>query len=84
MAQDYLMNILMINPKNVTVYHMMESPRNYNPLITNFKGGFQSDEERDVAMTKASFEDIALVRDYTKISGTAQNILRRKQLKTIQ
>lgn len=84
MAQDYLMNVLMISPKNVTVYHMMETPRYCNPLITNFKGGYQSDEEKDTAMTKASFEDIALVRDYTKISGTAQNILRRKTLKTIQ
>lgn len=84
MAQDYLMDILMISPQNVTVYHMFDSPRNCNPLISNIKGGFTSDEKRDAAMTKASFEDIALVRDYTKISGTAQNILRRKQLKTIQ
>lgn len=82
MAQNYLMDIVFLDPSKVTVYHMMESPRNINPRITNTKGGFQSDEERDAAMTAASAHDIALVRDNTKNSGTAQNILRRHMLKT--
>ena len=82
MAQNYLMDILCIDPSRVTVYHMMDSPRNINPKITKTKGGYQSDDERDSAMTMASSKDIALVRDIKKNSGTAQNILRRHTLKT--
>lgn len=82
MAQNYLMDIVGLDPSKITVYHMLESPRNINPRITKTKGGFKSDEERDAAMTAASFKDIALVRDNTKNSGTAQNILRRYLLKT--
>ena len=82
MAQNYLMDIVGLDPSKITVYHMLESPRNINPRITQTKGGFKSDEERDAAMTAASFKDIALVRDNTKNSGTAQNILRRYLLKT--
>jgi hypothetical protein len=77
MAQDYLVDILGVEPDRVIVYHMFDSPRNYNPRITNFKGGFNTDDERDEAMTKASFQDIAMVRDCNKLSGTAKNILRR-------
>lgn len=77
MAQDYLVNILKIDPSRITVYHMMEAPRNINPLITKTKGGYQSDEERDAAMTMASCDDIAYVRKGKETSGTAQNILRR-------
>ena len=80
MAQNYLMDVLNIEPERVTVYHMFDSPRNINTKITQTKGGFKTDEERDSAMTANSFEDIAFVRDYSKISGTAQNILRRKLL----
>jgi hypothetical protein len=80
MAQNYLVDILGIDPKRITVFHMFESPRNINPKITSTKGGFKSDEERDAAMTASSFKDIAFVRDYTKISGTGQNILRRHKL----
>lgn len=77
MAQDYLVDILGVEPYRVIVYHMFDSPRNYNPRITNFKGGFNTDDERDEAMTKASFKDIAMIRDCNKLSGTAKNILRR-------
>ena len=80
MAQNYLLDVVCIEPERVTVYHMLESPRNCNKLVKNLVGGFTSDEERDAAMTNASFEDIAFVRDHTKLSGTAQNILRRYQL----
>ena len=81
MAQNYLMDALKIDPNRVTVYHMFESPRNKNEKITNTKGGFTTDEERDAAMTNASSKDIAFVRDNTKISGTGSNILRRYMLK---
>lgn len=83
MAQNYLIDVIGIDPSRVTVYHMFDAPRNINPSITKTKGGFQSDEERDAAMTNASVKDIAFVRDITKISGTAQNILRRKKLQTL-
>lgn len=83
MAQNYLMDTIMLDPSRVTVYHMFESPRNKHELITKTVGGFKSDEERDAAMTNASIKDIAFVRDITKISGTAQNILRRKKLQTL-
>lgn len=81
MAQNYLMDSLMIDPSRVTVYHMLEAPRNKNEKIIKTKGGFKNDEERDAAMTMASSKDIAFVRDHTKISGTGSNILRRYLLK---
>lgn len=77
MAQNFLVDELSLEPERVTVYHMSEMPRNINPKIKNTVGGFISDEERDMAMTANSFRDIAFVRKHTKISGTAQNILRR-------
>ena len=80
MAQNYLMDIIGLNPDNITVYHMLESPRNYNPQIKKFKGGFKTDDERDEAMTNASNFDIAFVRNVDKISGTGKNILRRNKL----
>ena len=80
MAQDFLIDILGVEPERVTVYHMFESPRNVNPKVTNFKGGFTTDSERDTAMTNASFKDIAFVRNNKVMSGTAENILRRFML----
>lgn len=80
MAQNYLMEVVGLDPENITVYHMFDSPRNCNPLIKKFKGGFKSDDERDEAMTKASSFDIAFVRDNNIISGTGKNILRRNKL----
>lgn len=77
MAQDFLIQ-QNVNPNNITVYHMLDNPRNINPNITNTIGGFKTDEERDAAMTKNSKYDIAFIRNHTKLSGTAQNILRRK------
>lgn len=62
---------------NVTVFHMLDAPRN-NPGFQT-RGGFKSDEERDVAMTLASTEDIAWVRPGRERSGTGRNILRRKE-----
>lgn len=80
MAQNYLVDILGVDPDRITVYHMLDAPRNINPKIKNTVGGFESDRERDAAMTAASSDDIAFVRDNTKISGTAENILRRHML----
>ena len=80
MAQNYLIDALGIEPDRITVYHMFEAPRNIHPKIKNTVGGFESDAERDAAMTAASVDDIAFVRDNTKISGTAENILRRHML----
>lgn len=77
MAQNYLINDLQIEPERITVYHMFTNPRNANEQIVNFVGGFESDEDRDAAMTKDSLFDIAFIRDHTQLSGTAQNILRR-------
>lgn len=80
MAQNYLIDVLGVEPERITVYHMLEAPRNINPKIENTVGGFESDRERDTAMTYASSDDIAFVRDNRKISGTAENILRRHML----
>jgi hypothetical protein len=83
MAQNYLVDVVCLDPSRITVYHMLEAPRNCNPAIKNLVGGFNSDEERDAAMTNNSFEDIAFVRDCNKLSGTGQNILRRYLLKQL-
>ena len=82
MAQNYLLDVLRIDPNNITVYHMFDKPRNVNDKVVNLVGGFTTDDERDEAMTNASSNDIAFVRDVKKNSGTAQNILRRHMLKT--
>lgn len=79
MAQNYLVDDLKINPDQITVYHMSDSPSNINSKITNTVGGFETDEERDAAMTLASKYDIAFVRNHTELSGTAQNLLRRNR-----
>ena len=80
MAQNYLVDEAKIDPSRITVYHMFTEPRHCNSKITNLVGGFKTDDERDEAMTKASVEDIAFVRDCNKLSGTAKNILRRHLL----
>ena len=68
-----------ICPKDrVTVYHMLDSPRN-NAGGFRTVGGFKSDEERDAAMTSASTEDIAWVRPGKEMNGTARNLLRRRE-----
>ena len=80
MAQNYLLDELNVEPNQVIVYHMFETPRNVNPKVIKTIGGFENDEERDSAMTANSSKDIAFVKDHTKLSGTAQNILRRMLL----
>jgi len=62
--------------RKVTVYHMLSSPRNLAAPF-NVMGGYQSDTERDAAMTAASDKDIAWVRPGRETSGTAKNLARR-------
>lgn len=64
----------------VCVFHMMVRPRhNIGNFPTRF--GYQSDEERDAAMTAASDADIAWVRPGREKSGTAKNLARRARWK---
>ena len=60
---------------SVTVFHMFEKPR-FNAGFPT-KGGYQSDDERDAAMTAASDADVAWVRPGREKSGTARNLERR-------
>lgn len=76
MAQDYLVNII-DDLSKITVYCYGTQPKNINPDIIYIKNGFEDDREKDIAMTKASFKDIAIVRDPKVWSGTGENILRR-------
>lgn len=77
MAQNYLIDELNVHPDRITIYHMFDEPRNINSKIMHTVGGFESDEERDAAMTMNSGHDIAFVKTHQVLSGTAQNILRR-------
>lgn len=77
LAQKYLI-MNGIDPDKVTIYHMLDKPRN-TQLGYKLKGGFKSDEERDAAMTAASDYDIAWVRPGREQSGTANNLIRRKK-----
>lgn len=78
MAADYLWSLRLTNPDiKVTVFHMFDAPR-YNPGFPT-QGGYQSDDERDSAMTEASDADIAWVRSGREKSGTAKNLARRKK-----
>ena len=63
----------------ITVYYC-ETPEMVNPKVKNLVGGFKTLDEKDEAMTNASFEDIALVRDCNELTYTAKNILRRYSL----
>jgi hypothetical protein len=73
MAQAFLKRL---GCESVTVFHMFGKPRNN---IGGFRtaSGFTSDEERDVAMTSASTEDLAWIRPGREKSGTAKNLARR-------
>ena len=62
--------------RRVTVYHMFDNPR-YCGFNYATVGGYQTDEERDAAMTAVSNADIAWVRPGRENSGTAKNIQRR-------
>jgi hypothetical protein len=66
---------------NVTVYHMLESARNNSGPFKTI-GEFETDLERDSAMTADSDYDIAWVRPGREKRGTAKNIKRRLLLNT--
>lgn len=82
MAANFIANYIKENtddtecpPCILCIYHMVSEPR--------FRvGGFETDRDRDSAMTNASSEDIAFIRSKSKWdSGTAENILRRHTMK---
>lgn len=68
-------------PEKVTVYHMSNEPMFLGCPDFKTIGGFLTDEERDAAMTKDSDEDIAFVKPGRRNSGTAQNLVRRHELR---
>lgn len=72
--------LLSIWTKNVTVYHMFWRPRNLKDTEFKMWGGFETDRDRDEAMTLASDDDIAWVRPGRETSGTAKNLKRRQGL----
>jgi hypothetical protein len=74
---DEMAQRLLIGYTDVTVFHMLETPR--NNLGFRVCGGFTSDTARDAAMTEASTEDIAWIRPGREKSDTAKNIQRRLQ-----
>lgn len=76
MAQDYLL-ACGVPVRNITVYHMLKTPRYLADSRIPTIGGYTSDVQRDEAMTKNSDYDIAFIRKGKEKSGTAQNILRR-------
>ena len=62
---------------NVIVFHIGTKSNN---TVKEYKhlGGFKNHIDRDVALTMFSDIDIAWVREGDELSGTAQNIYRRK------
>lgn len=72
LAQAYLAG----KTTQVTVYHMLATPRHHAGSFPTC-GGFASDTARDAAMTAASTDDIAWIRPGRERSGTARNLQRR-------
>lgn len=82
MAQVWLSeNIPEKEHHRVTVYHMFDKPRVCCSDKFLLSGGYKNDIERDSAMTNASNVDIAFIHSGRWDSGTAQNILRRFEVK---
>ena len=63
------------------IAHMFISPRNFVSDAT-LQGGYTSDEHRDASMTMNSDYDICWVRPGRENSGTAKNLIRRKNYRT--
>lgn len=80
MAQNYLVSII-DDISRITVYCVGDTPKNINSELIYIKNGFNDEREKDIAMTNASFKDIALVRQCEYITGTGENILRRYLMK---
>ena len=79
MAQKYLVDIG--KACFIELYHMFEKPRHLLSDEIICRGGYTGDIERDSAMTKNSDVDIAFIQEGRWTSGTAQNILRRHEIK---
>jgi hypothetical protein len=75
-AQMYLFSKLGASDR-VRVFHMLDRPRHNVGFAT--VGGFDSDEQRNEAMTRQSDYDIAWVRRGFELAGTARNLLRRQR-----
>lgn len=79
MAQGYI--AVMPYPVNVTVYHILETPRHN---VGDFKTSahYANQNAKDAAMTYASDYDIAWTRPGREgeRSGTGRNILRRAKM----
>lgn len=87
MAQQFLTDLDMgcaHRRPEVTVYHMLEKPRNlycrFMDEPFSLRGGYGTDETRDAAMTANSTVDVAWVRPVRRHrkSGTAKNLQRRR------
>lgn len=75
MCQEYILE--KAPNANVFVFHMFTAPRFKACDKWKCVGGFQGDDERDMAMTSCSDRDIAWIRPGREKSGTAKNIKRR-------
>lgn len=75
-AQQYLFARLGASDR-VRVFHMLDRPRHNAGFAT--VGGFDSDEQRNEAMTHQSDYDIAWVRHGFEHAGTARNLARRQR-----
>ena len=75
-AQQYLFARLGASDR-VRVFHMLDRPRHNAGFAT--VGGFDSDEQRNEAMTRQSDYDIAWVRHGFEHAGTARNLERRQR-----
>lgn len=97
MVQRWFADSFPLGGAPLTVYHMLHAPRPHRePYVGPFNstpmpfpvdvyplvGGFRSDEERDAAMTGASDEDLAWVRQdrRSRRSGTQANLDRRRRV----
>jgi hypothetical protein len=75
-AQQYLFARLGASDR-VRVFHMLDRPRHNAGFAT--VGGFDSDEQRNEAMTHQSDYDIAWIRHGFEHAGTARNLARRQR-----
>lgn len=78
MTQQYVQKMGYTN--RLRVFHMFHTPRNIVDGAKVMACGFESDDERDNAMTYHSDYDIAWVREGREKSGTAKNLQRRIDL----
>lgn len=78
--QDYLLDIIGVNPEIVEIYHIGENPVYANPKVINLRGNFNSKETLDIEMMNYSAKDIAFIKSLEEVTETSKNILRRYKL----